>query len=291
MPNLELEHKKDVSAFRRIAIGTWATAYDPSVYGTMEIQMDQTMDYIQRFREKSGQRLTVTHMVARAIAAALRKVPDANAVLRFNRIYVRKRIGVFMQVVMTDEGEDKIDLSGATIYDVDEKNLSQIVSEVEEKVDIVRQRKDPNLEKSRGLFHKIPSIFLNVFMKLLSFLLLTLNLDLRKFGLPQDPFGSVMITNVGSLGLDLAYAPLVPYSGVGLVLATGEVQPRAVVEDGEIVVRKMMNLNATFDHRFIDGYHAAVMSRTVRSWLQSPDEHFGAIPNKESVKESVGVGQ
>jgi pyruvate/2-oxoglutarate dehydrogenase complex dihydrolipoamide acyltransferase (E2) component len=280
MPNLELTHKKDVSAFRRIAIGTWATAYDPSVYGTMEIQMDSAVDYIKRYREQTGQRLTVTHMVARAIAAAFEKVPDANAVLRFNRIYLRKNIGVFMQVVMTDEGEDKIDLSGVTIYDVAEKNLSQIVTEVEEKVDVVRKRKDPVLEKSRGLFHKIPSLFLNLFVKLLSLLLVTFNLDLRKFGLPKDPFGSVMITNVGSLGLDLAYAPLVPYSGVGLVLATGEVQQRAVVEDDEVVIRKMMNLNATFDHRFIDGYHAAVMSRTVRAWLQKPEEHFGPIVKK-----------
>ena len=30
--------------------------------------------------------------------------------------YLRKRIGVFFQVLMNDEGEDKVDLSGATLY-------------------------------------------------------------------------------------------------------------------------------------------------------------------------------
>ena len=35
MPNLELVRKDDVSSFRKVAIGTWQDAYDPSVYGTI----------------------------------------------------------------------------------------------------------------------------------------------------------------------------------------------------------------------------------------------------------------
>src|SRR6185312_4555927 len=44
--------KDDVSSFRKIAIGTWRTAYDPSVYGTIELRMDEAMRYIAEFREK-----------------------------------------------------------------------------------------------------------------------------------------------------------------------------------------------------------------------------------------------
>ena len=43
MPNLELTPKTDVSSFRKIAIGTWSDAYNPSVYGTMEVNMDEAM--------------------------------------------------------------------------------------------------------------------------------------------------------------------------------------------------------------------------------------------------------
>jgi len=278
MPNLELVKKKDVSPFRKIAIGTWTTAYDPSVYGTMELPMDKAMDYIQEFREKTGKRLTVTHLLARAVAEALKRCPDANAILRFNRIYLRKRIGVFMQVVMTDEGEDKIDLSGVTIYDVADKSLAELADEVQEKVDVVRKRKDPALEKSRNSFRFVPFFLLNFFLKFLSFLSVTLNLDLRWMGIPQDGFGSIMITNIGTLGLDLAYVPIVPWSRVPMLLATGEVQERPMVEDGEIVIRKTMKVSATFDHRIIDGFHASVMSRTMRKWLEDPYDNFGPIP-------------
>lgn len=274
--HLELEKIRDLSAFRKIAIGTWRTAYDPSVYGTMEVEMDRAMDYLARFREATGLRVTVSHLMAKAMAAALEKAPDMNALLRGSKIYRRKRIGIFFQVAMTDEGEDKIDLSGACLYDVEKKDLVEVVTEFERKVDKVRKRQDPALEKTRQSFKRTPSFLMATLLKLVSFFQYTLNLALP--GVPKDPFGSIMITNIGSLGLDLAYAPLVPYSRVPIVLAVGEVRPAAVVREGAVVVRQIMKLNATFDHRFIDGYHAAVMSRVVRRFFSDPDAHFGPIP-------------
>ena len=35
MPNIELTKKTDISPFRKIALGTWQDAYDPSIYGSM----------------------------------------------------------------------------------------------------------------------------------------------------------------------------------------------------------------------------------------------------------------
>jgi len=277
VPNLELVRKDDVSSFRKIAIGTWRTAYDPSVYGTIELRMDEAMRYIAAFREKTGKKLTVSHMMAKAAAMVLKECPDANAILRWNRVYLRKRIGVFFQVVMTDEGASKVDLSGATLYDVEGKSLVEIFDEFQGKVESVRARKDPALEKTRNTFLGIPYFALGTVLRLISFLSYTLNLDLRRFGIPNDPFGSIMITNIGSLGLDTAYVPLVPYSRVPILIATGAVKDVPVVADGKLVPAKVMRVNATFDHRFIDGFHASVMSRVLKQWIEHPFEHFDKI--------------
>ncbi len=277
MPNLELVRKDDVSSFRKIAIGTWRTAYDPSVYGTIELRMDEAMRYIAQFRQTYNKKLTVSHMMAKAAAMVLKECPDANAILRWNRVYLRKRIGVFFQVVMTDEGAHKVDLSGATLYDVENKSLVEIYDEFNDKVATVRARKDPALEKTRATFLGIPYFALNAVLRMISFLSYTLNLDLRRFGIPNDPFGSIMITNIGSLGLDTAYVPLVPYSRVPILIATGAVKDVPVVEGGKIVSGKVMRVNATFDHRFIDGFHASVMSRILREWIEHPFEHFDKI--------------
>ena len=229
MPNLELVRKDDVSSFRKIAIGTWQTAYDPSVYGTMEIRMDEAVKYMHRFREKTGRRLTISHMMAKVAAEALKTMPDANSILRWNRVYLRKRIGVFFQVVMTDEGEGKVDLSGATLYDVENMSLEQICDEFEKKVSLVRDRKDPALEKTRGTFKSIPYFMLNWVLRMISFFSFTLNVWISRWaGIPSDPFGSIMITNIGSLGLDVAYVPLMLlYSRVPILLAVGAVKDEA----------------------------------------------------------------
>ena len=240
MPNLALVKKKDVSSFRKIALGTWQTAWDPSVYGTIELRMDEAMRYLAAFREKTGLKLTVSHMMAKAAAMVLKECPDANSVIRWNRVYLRKRIGIFFQVVMTDEGDGKVDLSGATIYDVEQKTLVEIITDFQTKVDLVRARKDPALEKTRNTFLSIPYFALNRFLKILSFFSFELNLDLRWAGIPSDPFGSMMITNIGTLGLDVAYVPLVPYSHIPILLATGAVKEQPVVEDGKIVAAEWL---------------------------------------------------
>ena len=277
MPNLLLKQKKNLSSFRRIAIGTWRTAYDPSVYGTLALRADRVLAYVDELRKRTGKRVTLSHLMAKAVAITLSEMPDANAILRRNRIFLRENIGVFFQVALEDEGTGEIDLSGATIFDAHVKTLPDIVTEFEEKVGSVKKRTDKQLESTRGLFKKIPYRLLNFVLDLMGWLSFELNLDLRWAGIPQDPFGSIMVTNIGTLGLDIAYVPLVPYSRVPMLLATGAVKDIPVVENGAITVGKMMAVNATFDHRIIDGFHAASMSRTLRAWIEHPYDNFDKL--------------
>ncbi len=280
MPNIELHPAKPVSTFRRLALGTWLTTYDPSVYGSMNVPMDAAMDYIARYREQTGRRLTISHLMARAAAAALEAMPQANAILRYNRPYERKQISILFQVTLEDE-QGRADLSAVVLRDVDKKDVGQLIDEFEEHVSVVRGRKDEKLEKVRSSVRLIPFFLMNLYLRLISFLAFTLNLDLRWAGFPQDPFGSMMITNIGSLGLDTAYVPLVPYARVPILFALGAVKKVPVVDDDDqIVVASMMGIHVTFDHRFIDGSHAATMAKVIRTWMTEPDAHFGEIPTE-----------
>ncbi len=282
MPNLELVKKKNLSSFRRIAIGTWSTAYDPSVYGALTLRMDEALRYQKRFREVTGKRLTLTHMMARAVAGVFEEMPDANAILRYNRIYLRKDIGVFFQVAMEDQETGEIDLSGATIHAANEKSLENIYDEFVGLVKKVRKGEDKELENTRSTFKKIPFFMLNWVLRTIGLLSYTFNFDMRWAGIPQDPFGSCMVTNVGALGLQEAYVPLVPYSRVPLLLALGAVEKTPVVEDDEVVIVKTMKVFATFDHRVLDGSHAAIMSKTLKRWFDKPFEHFDDLDERQA---------
>jgi pyruvate/2-oxoglutarate dehydrogenase complex dihydrolipoamide acyltransferase (E2) component len=278
MAHLRLQVKSDVASFRKLSIGTWTTTYDPTVYGTLKVRMDQALQYIERFRQVHNKRLTVTHLVTKACAEALRRCPDANAILRFNKIYLRQHVNISVLVVQTDQGDGKVDLTAAKIDDADQKSLVQIADEMQATVDRVRQRKDAALESGKGTVQRIPFVLMNLFLKLLAFFMYTLNIDLSFLGMPRDAFGSLTVTNVGSLGLDTAYVPLVPYTRVPIFVAPGMVKDEPVVEDGKVVAGKTMNINASFDHRFIDGYHASIMSKTLREAMEHPFEFFDRLP-------------
>lgn len=280
MAHLDLTPKHDVSSFRKLAIGTWKTTYDPTVYGTLSVRMEKALQYIERFREVHGVRLTVTHLVAKAVAEGLKRCPDANAVLRFNKIYLRRSVTLSILVVQTDQGDGKTDLTAARIGDAETKPLLEFAREMQETIDKVRQRKDAALEKGKSTIQMIPFIFMNLFTRLLAFLMFDLNLDLSGLGLPSDAFGAATVTNVGSLGLDVAYVPLVPYTRVPIFVAPGAVSDVPVVEDGKVVPGKMMNISASFDHRFIDGAHAAVLAKTMKQMLENPFENFDPLPKK-----------
>ncbi|HKQ70677.1 MAG TPA: 2-oxo acid dehydrogenase subunit E2 [Polyangiaceae bacterium] len=275
--NLKLVRKRNLSMFRKIALGTWRDAYDPSVYGTIELKMDRALAYLAAFRAKTGKRATVTHLVAKAAAQALRETPEANALLRWNRVYLRQDVGVFFQVAIADDGHSGIDLSGLVIHAVDQKNLTDICQEFETAVHLVRTRTDETLERTRRTMNRMPGFFMHWALRISAFVAYTLNWNPRLLGVPRDAFGSVMITNVGSLGLDVAYPPLVAYSRVPILLATGVVKDAPVVVDGALGVAKVMNVSVTFDHRFIDGVHAANMAKTLREWIENPFEHFDRL--------------
>ncbi len=280
MGHLDLAPKTDVSSFRKLAIGTWKTTYDPTVYGTLSVRMEKALAYIERFREVHGIRLTVTHLVAKAVAESLKRCPDANAILRFNKIYLRSSVTISVLVVQTDQGDGKTDLTAARIGDAETKSLETFAKEMQETIDKVRQRKDVALEKGKSTIHKIPFLFMNLFTRLLAFLMYDLNIDLSGLGMPRDAFGSATVTNVGSLGLDVAYVPLVPYTRVPIFVAPGAVMDVPVVEDGKVIPGKMMNISASFDHRFIDGLHASILSKTMRQMLENPFENFDPLPRK-----------
>ncbi len=281
MPNVALVHKDRISSFRRLALGTWRPTKDPTVYGTLCLEVDKVLDYIDEYRAKTGRRLTLTHLMARVVGRLLVEMPDANAIVRFGRIYLRQEVSVFFQVAMEDPETGQIDLSGLVVRDADKRSLSEIADAFDKSAAEVRAGKDEEKEKARKSLARIPGWLIGYVLDLVSFLTYTLNLDLRWAGLPKDPFGSVMVTNVGSLGIEQAWAPLVAYSRVPLIIAMGAVQKEAVVDDDDTIrIARRMHLCVTFDHRILDGAHAGKMSKLVRKWFANPREFFGPIPDE-----------
>src|SRR5262249_60784262 len=104
--------------WRRLATQTWRAADDPSVYAALELPMRNALAYLERVREETGVRVTVTHLVARALALAMHRYPQLNGIVARGRILLPDSVDIFLHVA-TDGG---MDLSGIKIERVDEKS-------------------------------------------------------------------------------------------------------------------------------------------------------------------------
>jgi 2-oxoisovalerate dehydrogenase E2 component (dihydrolipoyl transacylase) len=79
---------------------------------------------------------------------------------------------------------------------------------------------------------------------------------------------TITITSLGTLG-GVIHTPIINHPEVAIV-GPNKIAERVVVKDGQMVVRKMMNLSSSFDHRIVDGHDAAVFVQRIKNLLEHP---------------------
>jgi len=89
----------------------------------------------------------------------------------------------------------------------------------------------------------------------------------------EELMGStITITSLGKHG-GIVTTPVINLPEVAIIGVNKAVE-RPVVVDGQVVVRRMMNLSSSFDHRFVDGYDAAMMIQQLKDMLEQPATIF-----------------
>jgi 2-oxoisovalerate dehydrogenase E2 component (dihydrolipoyl transacylase) len=89
----------------------------------------------------------------------------------------------------------------------------------------------------------------------------------------EELMGStITVTSLGKLG-GIASTPVINAPEVAII-GLNKAVDRPVVRQGMVVVRRMMNLSSSFDHRFVDGYDAAAMIQDLKEHLEHPATIF-----------------
>ena len=90
---------------------------------------------------------------------------------------------------------------------------------------------------------------------------------------PEDLGRSTFtITSLGALG-GLFATPILNVPEVG-ILGLHRIRPTPVVRDGQVVVREVMHVSVTCDHRVVDGHEAAAFAYEVIRHLEDPNLVF-----------------
>jgi 2-oxoisovalerate dehydrogenase E2 component (dihydrolipoyl transacylase) len=83
---------------------------------------------------------------------------------------------------------------------------------------------------------------------------------------------TITITSLGPIG-GIVTTPVINWPEVAII-GVNRIVERPVVRGGQIVVRRMMNLSSSFDHRVVDGWDAARFVQELKRLLEQPATLF-----------------
>ena len=92
----------------------------------------------------------------------------------------------------------------------------------------------------------------------------------RTLSLPEVSGSTFTLNNVGSFGGGSG-TPIINHPEVA-ILAVGRIQDKAVVQQGTVIVRPMMPLALSFDHRLIDGAWSGAFLARFKELVENPQQ-------------------
>ena len=251
--------------WRRVAASVYRKPVDSKIFGSVEIDVTDLEVFISEKR-KEGLKITMTHFFTLAVARALKNdVPELNCFIRRGNVIQRKQVDAMVSVLVKDS-----EMSSVRVPNADQISLNELVDIFNEAVQNSRKGDENSTMRMKGFLGKIPWPFRGWFFGLLKFMTVTLGISIPSIGLTADNFGSFVISNIGSIGLDTGFPALFPVSNVAMVFVMGVVSKKPVVVDDRVVIRRMISLSCAFDHRLVDAIHGGKLFKSMKQSVRNP---------------------
>ena len=248
---------------------TAATIYrkpvDSKILGSADLDVTDLEKYIAELRKK-GSKVTLTHFFTLAAGRAIAEhIPEFNTYLKRGKIYPFKQLAASVSLRMPS-GE----MSSIKISDPEKKNYGEMVSELSKGIQEAVLGEESKANRMKGALGRIPWPFRKWLYGLIRFIIIDLGLSIPALGLSAQSFGTYIISNVGTLGLDGGYPALMPTGHISLVLILGRVREMPWVHEGQITPRRIMKISAALDHRVVDAAHGGKLFNYLRRAVREP---------------------
>jgi pyruvate/2-oxoglutarate dehydrogenase complex dihydrolipoamide acyltransferase (E2) component len=237
--------------FRRRARRAWANANE--AFMVLSTQVDVTAALRRVERSKTASPVSLVGIFVEAYGRAFIEVPDANT-LYAGRGLVR-RTGVAAQIlVKVNDSHGESSLARYLVRDVETKDASAITGEL---VEAARRLRAQGTESPHQT-DRLPGMLFRAYGRLRYRLGVDWGVRIRGWTTSLDDVPSIIVSNIGPLGMELGIAAPVPFSRHPMMASIGSVvfQPRYGV-DGTLQKRALVWNTVVADHRIMDADHVA----------------------------------
>jgi pyruvate/2-oxoglutarate dehydrogenase complex dihydrolipoamide acyltransferase (E2) component len=251
--------------WRKVASAIYRKPVDSKIFGSVEIDVTELEEFVSRKR-KEGLKITLTHIFLLTVARALKyEVPELNTFIRRGNVIHRDHVDAMVSLL---NGE--MQMSSVRINDADLMTLSELAANMNEKILSSRFGLENQTMRLKGFLASIPWPFRNRIFRIIRRVTIDWGINIPFLGLSSESFGSFVLTNIGSIGLDMGYPALFPTSNVAIVFVMGGVSKKPVVINDQIVVRRIISLGAALDHRVVDAVHGGKLFKYIKRVVKDP---------------------
>ncbi len=258
------------TTWRKVASTIYKKPADSKVFGAVEVDVTELERFISEKR-KNGLKITLTHMFVLILAKAIKTdIPELNCYVKRGKIIHRDNIDALVSVLQADSG-----MGSVMVHNADQLNLEQLASVLAGEIRKSRKGDENKSMESKNILARLPWPFRKWLFRFYKTLTIDWGVSVPFLGLNNNSFGSFLLTNIGTLGLDTGYPALMPASNISFVFVLGGVKKKPVVIDDQIVIRRIMSLAIVLDHRLVDASHGGKLLRYIKHMIKHPGEIEG----------------
>lgn len=262
--------------WRVTAATIYTTPTDSRVYGTLDIDVTAAKKFLDRKREE-GVKLTMVHLTTAVLSRAIAfDVPEMNCFIRRGAVVGREYMDVMVPIqVGGDSG-----VTPAIVRNAHARRVTDIADEVRAKAAKSRAGSEIKAAKNKYMLNRIPWPLRRPVFLFLKWITVDMGIEIKALGLSAHSFGSFVVSDIGSFGLNTGMTALMPAAKVPCVIVLGKIEEKPVVRNGEIVIRTILPLTGTFDHRVVDGMQIGKLARGIKRNFRKP-EWLDEVPEQD----------
>ncbi|MBT8088531.1 MAG: 2-oxo acid dehydrogenase subunit E2 [Gammaproteobacteria bacterium] len=262
--------------WRVTSAAIYTTPTDSRVYGTLDIDVTNAKRFLDE-RRGEGEKITMTHLAVAVLARAVAfDVPEMNCFIRRGAVVGRQRMDVMVPISVGGESG----VTATIIKDAHARTVSSIAAEVRDKAAAGRAGVEMKAAENKYLLNRIPWPLRRPVFRLLKWITVDMGIEIKALGLSAHSFGSFVVSDIGTFGLNTGMTALMPAAKVPAVIVLGKIEQKPVVRHGEIEIRTILPFTGTFDHRIVDGMQIGKLARGIKRNFRKP-EWLDTVPTVE----------
>ena len=254
------------SNWRKVASTIYKKPTDSKIFGIVELDVTELEKYVAKKR-KEGIKTTLTYLITIIIGRGIRQeVPELNTYVKRGKILQRKQVDATVSVLLPG-GQ----MGSVKVENADQLTTAEISNKIGDNISNSRKGNENDEMQSKSFLAKLPWPIRNWFFRIYQTITINWGISMPVIGLDSNSFGSYVVSNIGTIGLDTGFGSLLPSSNISFVFVLGSINKKPVVVNDEVVIRRVMLLSSTLDHRVVDGSHGGRLFRYIKMVAKNPE--------------------